>query len=106
MTSKSWGPCSIRANLADTETDQPEKGLVMSRRATISLAASAIVGIVSIATMSTDALAHRKGAGAHRVAAARPAVVVAGPVENFGPVADRIPRCIDSVIYYPYPPCY
>jgi hypothetical protein len=76
----------------------------MSRRAIISLAASVVVSTVFIAAMSTDALAHRKGAGAHRVAAARP-VAVAGVAEDFRPVADRIPRCIDSVIYYPYPPC-
>jgi hypothetical protein len=24
---------------------------------------------------------------------------------NYGPVAERIPKCIDSVIFYPYPPC-
>jgi hypothetical protein len=93
------GSRPTRGNLEQTrKLINLEKGLVMSRRAIISLAASVVVGIVSIATMSTDALAHRKGAGAHRVAAARPVAVVAGVAENFGPVADRMPRCIDSVI--------
>jgi hypothetical protein len=25
---------------------------------------------------------------------------------NYGPVAFGIPRCFDSVIHYPTPPCY
>jgi hypothetical protein len=58
------GSRSTRGNLEQTrKLINLEKGLVMSRRAIISLAASVVVGIVSIATMSTDALAHRKGAG-------------------------------------------
>jgi hypothetical protein len=77
----------------------------MSRRTIVLLAASVIVGIASIATVSTDAFAHRKGVH-HRVAAVAPVPVVAVVVTDNGPVADRIPRCFDSAIYYPYPPCY
>jgi len=46
---------------------QPEKGSIMSRRTLISLTASAIVGIVCIATISTDASAYRRGVGVGRV---------------------------------------
>src|SRR5258708_11290635 len=53
---------------ADRETNcQPEKGSIMSRRTLISLTASAIVGIVCIATISTDAFAYRRGVGVGRV---------------------------------------
>jgi hypothetical protein len=80
----------------------------MSHRTIISLAVSVIVGIASLATVSTDAFAHKKGAH-HRAAAiptAAPPAAVPVVVTTNGPVADRIPRCIDSVIFYPYPPCY
>jgi hypothetical protein len=43
-----------------------EKGLIMSRRTLISLAASVIVGIACIATISTDAFAYRRGVGVGR----------------------------------------
>ena len=82
----------------------------MSRRTIVLLAATAIVGIASVVTASTDALAAKK-AVRHRaapVAAAVAAPVVAPAVidNNYGPVATRIPSCFDSVIRYPYPPCY
>lgn len=80
----------------------------MSRRTAILLAASVIAGVASTATLSTDAFAHRK-AVRHPVAAVAvpPAPVVVGVIDNnYGPVADRIPRCFDSPILYPYPPCY
>ena len=79
----------------------------MSRRTVILLAASVIAGVASTATLSTDAFAHRK-AVRHPVAvvAVPPAPVVVGVIDNYGPVADRIPRCFDSLILYPYPPCY
>ena len=77
----------------------------MSRRTIILLAASVIVGTASIATVSTDAFAHRKGVH-HRAATVPPAAVVVGIAIDNGPVADRVPRCFDSVIYYPSPPCY
>ena len=35
-----------------------------------------------------------------------PAVVAVGITTDDGPVADRVPRCFDSAIYYPSPPCY
>jgi hypothetical protein len=47
-------------------TDQPEKGLIMSRRTIVSLAASVIIGIACIATISTDAFAYRRGVGVGR----------------------------------------
>jgi hypothetical protein len=76
----------------------------MSRRTIISLAASVIVAVASIAMVSTDAFAHKKSV--HHRAAAVPPVAAPVVVTTDGPVADRIPRCIDSVIFYPYPPCY
>jgi hypothetical protein len=76
----------------------------MLRRRIILLAASVIIGTASIATVSTDAFAHRKRVH-HGVATVLPAVVVGVTTDN-GPVADRIPRCFDSAIYYPRPPCY
>jgi hypothetical protein len=81
----------------------------MSRRTIVLLAASAIVGIASIATASTDALAAKKAAKSPAAAAAvitAPVVAASGIDNNYGPVADRIPKCFDSVILYPYPPCY
>jgi hypothetical protein len=43
------------------------KGLVMSSRIIVSLAASVIVSIVCLATISTDAFAYRRGVGVGRV---------------------------------------
>lgn len=81
----------------------------MSRRTIVLLAASAIIGIASIATASTDALAAKK-AVRHRAAAAAvvtaPVVAASGIDNNYGPVADGIPKCFDSAVRYPYPPCY
>ena len=78
----------------------------MSRRATVLFAATIIVGVASAATVSTDAFAAKKAVH-HRAAAVAPAAVAAPvAVDNYGPVADRIPKCFDSVILYPYPPCY
>lgn len=81
----------------------------MSRRTIFLLAATAIVGIASVATASTDALAAKK-AVRHRaapVAVAAPVVAPAAVIDNnYGPVATRIPSCFDSAILYPYPPCY
>jgi hypothetical protein len=78
---------------------------MMSRRTIILLAASIIVGTASVATVSTDAFAHQKRVH-HRVAAVPAAAVVVGVAIDNGPPADRVPRCFDSPIYYPYPPCY
>lgn len=49
---------------------------------------------------ATDAFAKK------RAKTASPVVATAVVVPDNGPPADRIPRCIDSVIFYPYPPCY
>jgi hypothetical protein len=81
----------------------------MSRRTVVAFAASVIVGIACIGATSTAALAAKKHA--HRAA---PQAVVApppaGPIlligTEYGYVADRIPKCFDSVIPYPVPPCY
>jgi hypothetical protein len=81
----------------------------MSRRTVGLFAVSAIVGIASVAIVSTDALAAKKKAvrAVPAAAAVATAPVAAGVIyNNYGPVADRIPRCFDSVILYPYPPCY
>jgi hypothetical protein len=90
----------------------------MSRRTLISLAASVIVGIACIATISTDAFAYRRGVGVGRVgvgrvgvyrggvyrgAAVRRGVAVGvGAVGAAAAGAYYAPRCG----YYPYPPCY
>jgi hypothetical protein len=81
----------------------------MSRRAIVPLAASVVVGLVCTATVSTDAFA-KKAVSSHPVAvvaAPPPAPVAVVFIDNnYGPIADRIPRCFDSVILYPVPPCY
>jgi hypothetical protein len=79
----------------------------MSRRTSVSLAASVIIGVALVATVSTDALA-KKATHRHVVVAAvapAPAPVVFID-NNYGPIADRVPKCFDSAIYYPLPPCY
>ena len=73
----------------------------MAHRTAILLAASAVVSM-AIAVAPTDALAASKKKKVAAVAAA-PAVLVI-PDSNIP--ADRVPRCIDSVIFYPIPPCY
>jgi hypothetical protein len=104
------------------------KGLIMSRRTLISLAASVIVGIVFIATISTDAFAYRRGGGVARAGVYHGGVarggVYRGGVYRGAPIARGVavgvgaaavgaaaagayggyyaPRCG----YYPYPPCY
>ena len=101
-TPKSWGLQLIGVSLAGTKTDQPrDKGLAMSRRTLVLLAATAIAGITLAASVSTDASAARKQARA----AVRPAAAVV-VVTDYGPPADRVPRCFDSPILYPVPPCY
>ena len=91
----------------------------MSRRTLISLAASVIIGIACIATISTDAFAYRRGVGVGRVGVGRVgvyrggvyrgAVVRRGVAVGVGAAAVGAaagayyaPRCG----YYPYPPCY
>ena len=84
----------------------------MSRRCIISLAASVIVGIACVATVSTDAFAYRRGVGVGRVgvhggvyrAPVRRGVAVGVAVGAGAAAAGAYyaPRCG----YYPYPPCY
>ena len=92
------------------------KGLIMSRRTLISLAASVIVGIACIATISTDAFAYRRGVGVgragvyhggvyrggvYRGAAVRRGVAVGVGAAAVGAGAYGAYRCG----YYPYRPC-
>ena len=95
------------------------KGLIMSRRTLISVAASVIVGIACIATISTDAFAYRRGVGVgragvyhggvyrggvYRGAAVRRGVAVGVGAAAVGAAAAGAyyaPRCG----YRPYPPC-
>jgi len=84
----------------------------MSRRTLISLAATVIVGIVCIATISTDAFAYRRGVGVgragvhhggvYRGAAVRRGVAVGVGAAAVGAAAYGARRCG----YYPYPACY
>lgn len=79
----------------------------MSRRATILLVASVIAGVASAAAVSTDAFA--KKAARHPVVVATVAPAPAPVVfidNNYGPIATGIPRCFDSPVLYPTPPCY
>jgi hypothetical protein len=92
----------------------------MSRRTIVSLAASVIIGIACIATISTDAFAYRRGVGVgrarvyhggvyrggvYRGAAVRRGVAVGVGAAAVGAAAAGAygaRRCG----YYPYPPCY
>ena len=84
----------------------------MIRRSIISLAASVVVAIACVATVSTDAFAYRRGAvgvgrvGVHHVyrAPVRRGVAVGVAVGAGAAAAGAYyaPRCG----YYPYPPCY
>jgi hypothetical protein len=76
----------------------------MSGQSFVLLTASAIIGIASLVTVSTDALAAKKAVH-HHAAPAAPAPVALID-NNYGPVAAGIPKCFDSVIHYPSPPCY
>ena len=79
----------------------------MSRRVILLLAASVIAGVASTAAVSTDAFAKKAVRHPVVVAAVPPAPVAVAVIDNnYGPVATRIPRCFDSPILYPYPPCY
>jgi len=80
----------------------------MPRRTGISLAASIIVGIACIATVSTDAFAYRAGvgrAGVHRGGVHHGAAVRRGVAVGAGAAAAgayHAPRCG----FLPLPPCY
>jgi hypothetical protein len=83
----------------------------MSHRTIVSLAASVIVGIACIATISTDAFAYRRGVGVgragvyrggvYRGAAVRRGVAVGVGAAAVGAGAYGAYRCG----YYPYRPC-
>ncbi|WP_425115309.1 hypothetical protein [Bradyrhizobium sp.] len=80
----------------------------MSRRTIVSVAATVIVGIACMATVSTDAFAAKKTAARAAVqpTAAPPVVAPVAVAVGNGAIAEGIPRCFDSVLLYPYPPCY
>ena len=94
----------------------------MSRRTLMSLAASAIVGIVLIATISTDAFARRGGGGGragagihhggvhhgavHHGGVYRGAAVRRGVAVGVGAAAAAGAYGAQRCGYYPYPPCY
>ena len=62
-----------------------------------------LIGLSSASVVPSEALAKKI------TKAAEPAPSpVTGPVvvPDTGGPADRVPRCFDSVIRYPYPPCY
>ena len=65
--------------------------------------AFAIVGIATASLSPTDAFAAKKKGKVVAQAAVVPAPVVV-PDSNIP--ADRVPRCIDTAIFYPQPPCY
>ena len=79
----------------------------MLRRVILLLAVSVIAGVTSTAAVSADAVARK--AVRHPVAVA---VIPPAPVpvvfidNNYGPIASGIPRCFNSPILYPTPPCY
>src|SRR6201987_2723461 len=97
----------------------PEKGSIMSRRTIVSLAASVIVGIACIATISTDAFAYRRGVGVgragvyhggvYRGGAYRGAAVRRGGAVGVGAAAVGAGAYGSSrgyhCGYYPNPPC-
>jgi len=92
----------------------------MARRTLISLAASVIVGIACVATVSTDAFAFRGGrggvgvgrVGVHHAGVYRAPVrrgVRAGVAVGVGAAAAGAYgayRAPAQCGYYPYPPCY
>jgi len=65
---------------------------------------AAIAAVASSAGVSTDALAAHRKVHPRVVAVVAPAPVAV--IDNYGPIADRIPKCFDSAVYYPLPPCY
>ena len=82
----------------------------MDRRTIVSLAAAAVVGIMFVDAISTDALAYRGGrggvhhhhGGVYRGAAVRRGVAVGVGAAAVGAAAVGARRCG----YYPYGPCY
>jgi len=73
----------------------------MAHRSLVLLASSAIIAIASVAALPSDAFAKKAAARAAQATAPGPVVV---PDSNIP--ADRVPRCFDSPIRYPSPPCY
>jgi hypothetical protein len=76
----------------------------MMRNATLLLCASILLSVASITAFPTNALAKKSTKPA--VKAAPISVTAPAVVVDTGGPADRVPRCFDSVIRYPYPPCY
>ena len=89
----------------------------MSRRSIISVAASIIIGIACVATVTIDASAYRRGvgvgrAGVHHGGVYRGAAVRRGVAVGVGAAAVGAAAVGAAAIhgarcgYYPYGPCY
>jgi len=79
----------------------------MSRRTFVPLAASVVVGIAAMTGVSTAAFAKKAVRHPVAVVAVAPAPAPLILIDNhYGPVGTGIPRCFDSPISYPVPPCY
>jgi hypothetical protein len=109
------------------QTDHQRKGSIMSRKTIISLAASVIIGIGCVATISTDAFAFRGGGrvgvgrvgvghagvgrvgvhrGVYRGGVYRGAAVRRGVAVGVGAAAVGAGAYYARCGYYPYPACY
>jgi hypothetical protein len=75
----------------------------MAHRPSFFVCASVLIGLASIAVAPSAALAKKA-----KVATKAVAVVDTGPavITTTRRPADLAPRCFDSVIMYPSPPCY
>ncbi len=74
----------------------------MAPRTRFLFIAASIIAVASVVAAPTDAFAKKgKAVRAAQVAVPAPLVI---PDSNIP--ADRVPRCFDSVIRYPSPPCY
>ena len=122
------------AELAEARLISLMKGLIMSRRTILSLAATAILGIGFVATVSTDASAYYRG-GVYRGGVYRGGVYRGGVYRGYRVVRPGVavgigaaavgaaalgaaaagayyapgyyaPRYAPACGYYPYPPCY
>jgi hypothetical protein len=103
----------------ECKTDHQRKGSIMSRKTIVSLAASILIGIACVATVSTDASAFRRGVGVGRVGvghvgvhrgvyrgAYRGAAVRRGVAVGVGVGAAAAGAHYARCGYYPYPACY
>jgi hypothetical protein len=93
-----------------------EKGIAMTRRSICSLAATAVVGILFVSAISTDAFAYRRGVGVGRVGVGHHGGVYRGGVYRGAAVRRGVAVGVGAAAagayarqrcgYNPYPPCY